>query len=286
MDGSQMISRTNWRLRLKQLAMRTACHPLVGHLVAGWTCDQVRNRGCLIDTSHPSVSASVKASLFWGAFEKSEVLFVQKYLAPQYDVIELGSGIGVVSSHIARRLDRDRRMVCVEANPEIASWITHNVQQNAAIRPLVVQAAIDYSGASHLEMTLAARHLDSGLAQTRPQTESMQARRDPQPPADRCVQVPVTRLCDLWEQIQMAPFSLVADIEGAELGILEHEDLCLRKCQGMVIELHAVQRPNGTLVTVEELLEIIKKRHQFQLVARRGDVFAFSREAASTYHQG
>jgi FkbM family methyltransferase len=278
MSFPEIRSRRSLPFRIKQLAMKTACHPWVGHVVAGWTCNQIRNRGCLIDTSHSSVSPSVKASLYWGAFEKSEVLFVKQHLPTQYDVIELGAGIGVVSSHISKRLEPDRRLLCVEANPDIVPWISRNVQQNSAIQPIVVHAAIDYSGQPTMEMRLADRHLDSSLessGSTPNRREQVGGERSDR--SERRVAVPVMTLTELWQQLGMSPFSLVADIEGAELGILEEESECLSACQGMVIELHATQRRDGTRVEVSELVDLIKKRHQLELVARRGEVFAFVR---------
>ncbi len=254
--------------------MRSLCHPWIGHAVGGLFGNQIRNRGCTIDTSHPSVSPSVKASLFWGAFEKSEVLFVQQFLPRQFPVIELGSGIGVVSSHIAKRMSPSQPLICVEANPEIIPWISRNVGQNSTVVPTVVHAAIAYSGLPTIAIELADRHIDTGVGRN---SGSGNEKTPPIGAARRIVNVPVVTLGSLWDRIKKAPFCLVSDIEGAEVGILEQDEKCLASCQALIIELHSAIRPSGETVSVPEMEDCLRKRHQLNLVARRGDVFAFVR---------
>lgn len=253
-------------LKIKRPLMRLACHPLVGRTVARLCGDRIRNRGCLINTSDDSVHPSIKASLFWGSYEKSEVLFVQRYVDDRFDVIELGSSLGVVASHVAKRLSTARKLVCVEANPNLLDNIRLNVQLNAADVSLeVVHAAIHYGNASEVTLALAERNVDSQLAAV-----------DHVSTGHTQVNVPAVTLGKLWSRIDRSPFVLVSDIEGAEFGIIQHEAEALQSCRTLLIELHAVQ-DGSSCITPDELSRRLQNQHGFQLIDRRGDVFAFIR---------
>lgn len=46
------------------------------------------------------------ASIFWGFYESAEKRMVEKYYTGEIDTIERGSSIGVVSSHIAKKIHK------------------------------------------------------------------------------------------------------------------------------------------------------------------------------------
>jgi hypothetical protein len=49
---------------------------------------------------------------------------VDRWLSPDLDVIELGSSIGVVSSHIRRRLNPERRLIWEHNSVAVAGTLS------------------------------------------------------------------------------------------------------------------------------------------------------------------
>lgn len=259
-----------WILPIKRLVHAGACHPWIGNCIGAWTNDQLPHRGCVINAAGLGLAPRVKAALYWGIYEKGEVLFVQRYLPSDVDVIELGAGIGVVSAQIAKRMEPSRRLVCVEANPTVLSAIPRNVRRNSSITPEVIHAAICYEDRRSIPLRIAERHLDTRL-------EVPAANKPSSPPTCEpgIIEVPTVRLRDLVEKLEGRSYALVADIEGAELALGDAESTCLETCRGMILELHASRRASGECVTVDQLASLFEKKHGFRRLARRGDVFAF-----------
>lgn len=103
-------------LRVKKQVARVLCSPAIGNLLSKFLSDETPSRGLRVMTAEPIVMPATKASLFWGLYESAEVRFVKEHLRPDLDVIEAGSSIGVVSSHVAKRLRPGRKLICVEAD--------------------------------------------------------------------------------------------------------------------------------------------------------------------------
>ncbi|HRV93785.1 MAG TPA: FkbM family methyltransferase [Anaerolineae bacterium] len=249
-------------LFIKRPVLRAVCHSSIGNLISKYYKNQIPNRGCVIDTTSKAITPSLKASLYWGTYEKSEVLFVKRYLRPDQDVIELGSSMGVVSAHIARRLSATSKLICVEANPELIPSIYANVYKNAQVCQLaVVHAAIDYSGTTTVTLNIDQRNIDSRVSIT----------------GKNLVEVPALTVQEICKRFDVQNFSLVADIEGSESGILCYERvLIMEKCSQLIIELHDVNNDSQP-ITVDNMVLQLVGDYGFKLLQRRGNVFVFER---------
>lgn len=252
-----------WKARV---AAAMSCSA-VGRVLALLLRDRIPNRGCVIDTRNPVVVPSIKASLFWGFYESPEIRFVQRYLRGDLDVIELGSSIGVVSAHIARKLNPDRQLICVEPNPYLLDQIRSNLALNAPnARYRIVHGAIDYSPGRQggVELEIGARNLGSRVASlagdARPTTT-----------------VPAVTLSAILAANDIESYALVADIEGAEAALLEHEEAALARCRQLIIELHATT-VGGRVVDPEALDDGLRRRHGFVPRDRRATVGVYVRQ--------
>jgi FkbM family methyltransferase len=218
-------------------------------------------RGVRVNTS-VGVTNHIKAELFWGIYESSEIRFVQHYLNPHIDVVELGASLGVVSSHIARR-NRGSRFVVVEANPALSEVIASNLATNAPAREVnIVNAAIDYApGSGHMtRFALGISNLDSRIIQGNSAVHTM---------------VPSLTLSDLLAKYGIKEYVLVCDIEGAEAGILEYDSESLAGCQQIIAELHDTSK-EGYQMRVSDLVERLVDLG-YSLRARKGPVCVFER---------
>lgn len=250
---------------LKASATRVLTHPLVGKSLGALFSDRIPCRGVRVDT-RVNVTDEVKAELFWGIYESAEIRFIQRYLRTDLDVVELGSSLGVVASHIAQRII-GRRLICVEANPSLKETIQANLHANArSVDCRVIEAAIDYE-ATDVGVT--------SFVRGRNNLDSKAARGE----HEKSIWVKSTTLSALLREHTIDEYALVTDIEGAELGIFLADSAALRNCRQIIAELHDATFQQRS-ADVEDLINIICRDCGFTLRARRGPVCVFDKEPA------
>ncbi len=256
---------------LKRAIAAVLCSAPMGWFVGTLFANRVPHRGASIDTHHKAVKSTVKAALLWGIYESAETRFLQKYLEPTRDVVELGASLGVVTSHIARIVGTKHQIVVVEANPALLDSIQTNVRRNCSgARLSVVHGAIFYSPAH--EPPPASIHLQLGNTNTDSSVGGG--------PTDSSVAVPVVTLSQILEAHAIGGYTLVCDIEGAEVGLLEREQAALSRCELLIAELHATQW-EGQSVSADELCDRFQREHGFRLRDRHGPVCVFDRPKVS-----
>jgi FkbM family methyltransferase len=249
-------------LSVKTLVAGAICHPYVGNMVSLLLRDRIRHHGCPIDTTSSCINPRTKATLFWGFYEGAETRFVQRYLRSDLDVIELGSSIGVISSHIARKLDSPRRLICVEANPALIEILKRNVQLNRPdLNLTIVNAAVSYD--NHDAFVPFALEDDTTASRLGGQT-------------DEVIQVQTVTLESIIADHNIQRYSLVCDIEGAEAGFIMNGSDTLRLCQQLIIEFHRTPW-HGVIMSVEELAQHLRNKHGFSTVDQYGPVYVFQR---------
>lgn len=265
-DDAARSGMTSLRQSAKARLAAVLCSRFSGRLLGALYHDRIARQGVVIHTSAEVVSPVVKASVFWGIYESAEIRFVRHYLDSTLDVVELGSSIGVVSSHIARRLDAGGRMVCIEANPLLLPVLRQNLAANAGhISVDVVHGAVVYGVDSpSVSFELAELSTHSQLA------DAAEAVR-----GGRRVTVPSITLADILDDRAITRYALVCDIEGAEAGLLERDTSALAECRQLIIELHDTTY-DGRPVTVGSMLRRIEELG-FERRDGYGSVFVFGR---------
>jgi FkbM family methyltransferase len=166
---------------------------------------------------HPTqYSAAVVEELYRERYEEDEAAIVRAMLNPGETVLELGAGIGFVSTVCAKL---NANLYCIEANPHLISIAERTFQLNG-VRPSLRHAAVGPSKGM-IELFV---HEEFWRSSTVAGADS---------PA-RCVEVPAVRLNDLLKEIR--PSFLICDIEGAESQLFDNADLsCIRK---VAVEVH------------------------------------------------
>lgn len=251
---------------LKQTIASALCQPFIGRTLAFLLHDRIPCRGGLVDTSSRLVTPKIKAMLFWRIYESAEIRFIQQYLRPDLDVIELGSSIGVLASQIRRRIDDERKLITVEANPELAEQIKINVNLNTPGAQLsVINKAIDYDPSGRRAVAYSAGN--STLA-------GHIAEQNGDGSAPHVKTTTLAQICE--EYLPGKPYVLVSDIEGAEAGIALCELDALKFCQQMIIELHATVF-NREVLSIEQLSMMFIDRHGFVLRDHYGSVYVFEK---------
>ena len=245
------------------IADQLVCHPFVGRFLARAYKGFIPSRGFRIFTENRFITPAIKASLFWGLYEKPEIQFIRSFLRKDLDTIELGSSLGVTSCYIRQALQPTARLICVDANPHLIDLIRLNLENNHLQNFSVLNAAIDYSGAKEARLELGPRNTDCKLVRN-------------QQSVDQYCQVPTTTLSQILGEYKIEDYTLVSDIEGAEAEIILKDKMSLRRCRQIIIEVHDVKL-DGQDFTVDDLKRSIMTEHGFNLVAEYRRVFVFNK---------
>ncbi len=198
-----------------------------------------------------------------GTYEKNERDLVRAHLRPDLPVIELGGSFGIVSHAIRTHIAPDQTLVVVEANPGLIPTCTGNVGlAGSAAQTHVVNAALAYGAQSVRFLVSESLHTSHLVFDDRV--------------GANIIDVPAVTIETLRETYGIgAAFSLVCDIEGAELFLLRNDAAAMADCNMIVMETHPTVYPDigGTMIEVERLLAA----QGFVVVERRADVIAAGR---------
>jgi FkbM family methyltransferase len=137
-------------------------------------------------------------------------------------ILDCGANVGIVTFYFKRE-HPGARITAFEADPEIASALSRNVEQNALSQVDVVAAAVwDEAG----ETTFAAEGADSGGIASEYRGETRKR-----------ITVPTIRLRDVIASEERIDL-LKLDVEGAEHRVLADCEPELGRVRAMILELH------------------------------------------------
>ena len=163
------------------------------------------------------MSPRVERTVSRGRYEQNELTLIEQVLSPGDVVLEVGAGIGLVSTYCALRLGSSR-VFAYEANPDLEACIRETYALNQ-VQPTLEMCAV---GAGAGTVTLYRdRHLWASSV-LRPSGRA------------RPVEVPVKALSEIVASVR--PTLLIVDAEGAESEMFDRADL--PTVTRMVLELH------------------------------------------------
>jgi FkbM family methyltransferase len=170
------------------------------------------------------VSPQAKASILLRLYERREIGLLRRHLRPDLDVIEAGGSLGVTGAVVASRLLPGRRLVAVEANPELVPELRRNLDAAAADAAAVgVHAALAYPPARGLAAFVAGA--DSVLGSV---TDDPGA-------GEPVTAVTLDGLRRTWG---LDRYALICDIEGGEWELINQPVGVFAGCEQLFIELH------------------------------------------------
>jgi FkbM family methyltransferase len=201
-------------------------------------------------------SSGTAARLLFGLYERAETYAVGHFLPPDFDVIELGASLGVITCLIAGRVRPPKRIIALEANPDLAHRARKVVEFNGFHNVTIVPKALAYGSSS---VAFCPGDQLSGRLGEGPEA----------------IEVPAVTLADVVRTEQLDRFVLVADIEGAEIAMLINEDKVLLNCQMLIIEMDGGFY-EGRRYCADDVEALILS-HGFNRIYRHGPVAAFGR---------
>lgn len=243
--------------KLKVVAGAVVANFITGRLIAFAFKQRIPFYDTVIDVADPLITNHAKASIFWRLYEKHEVRFAKKYLSPDEDIIELGSSIGVIGSIISQ-IQKSGRFISVEANPALIGANQKNLAINRKANYILINKAIDYFNKT-VSFALDNSTLDGKI--TRGETHAP------------VITVDTITLNEICTDNNITRYTLISDIEGAEITFLLHDAEALNKCNKMIIELHDTEY-NGKTYTVDDMVQLIIG-HNFEITDQYSPVFVF-----------
>ncbi|HYF38332.1 MAG TPA: FkbM family methyltransferase [Gemmatimonadales bacterium] len=182
------------------------------------------------------MSRRVERALSRGGYEREELRLIGEVLTPEDVVLEVGAGLGLVSSYCAKRIG-SHRVFAYEADPELEPCIRETYELNGVAPTLEMCAVGPRAGRITLYRD---KHLVSS---------SVVRRRV----GSRPVEVPGKALNYVVEKVR--PTIVVIDAEGAEREMFE--GAALPTVNKIVLELHdRVIGPEGTDRVKAQLAEL------------------------------
>ena len=172
-----------------------------------------------------SLGASVRRSLRWGDYEGRELELVRAMLQDTDVVMEVGAGLGVVSTFCAKAVGSER-VFAYEANPAMERYIRRTYALNGVSPALEMCALGEHGGEQALYLGR-----DPWNATTLPPQKRRLA-----------ITVPAKRFND--EVRRRAATFLIVDIEGAESELCRYGEF--PGVRRIIMELHrATLTPSG-----------------------------------------
>jgi len=184
----------------------------------------VRSHGLRFPNDPAIITRRIRRALRQDAYEKKEYEAIRALLRPDDVVMELGAGIGFMST-VASKLCAVKSVTAYEANPALIPYIASVHVANGVENVTVKNALLAGKKAKPVDFFVRKNLLASSM-------EPMQGDRDGG--VVTVAKVPVENINTALKSI--APTALICDIEGAEAVLLPVADLsCLRLA---IVELH------------------------------------------------
>ena len=87
------------------------------------------DHGGVLLISSPVISDKIQRHIEEQTYEGSEIRFALAHAEPEDVILELGAGIGALSSHVLKKIPV-KRYICVEANPQMVQLMKKNHAMN------------------------------------------------------------------------------------------------------------------------------------------------------------
>lgn len=252
-------------IKFKLLLAKLISNNLSGWIISKVFRNSIPHHGVKIHTDFKRIRSKTVADIYFGIYERAEIDQVIAYINPDVDVIELGGSIGVNSLHIRRCLHKDKKLLVIEADPELVEILHYNIEENGMKDDVqVLNCAIDYSGREIVSFCVGESNL-SGQVFDESNRSSVEK-----------VNVKAVTLGDLVTGYNFVDYTLVSDIEGMEIPIFIEDEKALENCKQIFLEIDGVSYKNIDY-SVDDVVGLIGKCG-FTIVERYYNCVVFSKQ--------
>ena len=228
---------------------------------------QIQNGSVRIDMREWTSTKQAR-DLYYDRHEATERQIIEQRLRPDDIVLELGSGMGIITITCCQITGSDR-VHTFEANPQMEPTLRRNFELNGVTPHLQMAMISSAAGTEEFHVSdkfLLSSRYESAARASRAKSES--------------TTVPTVSLQQVLQQIQ--PTFLVVDIEGGELELLD-PGVDLSSVQRICIEVHPAiigDEQSGRLIE-----NLIQRGFWLSLNWSNGIVLYFERRTPATDSQ-
>lgn len=192
-----------------------------------------------------------------GTYEADEALAAERCVRPGFRVLELGAGLGYVTTICARRAGAEN-VLSVEANPAALEMVRENLARNGQDGVTLIHGAV--TGRA-VEGETAPFHVAPGFTGSglRPS------------PGRRTIEVPLVPIHELVRAHR--PHVVIMDIEGAEAELFDRPWSC--PLRFLVLELHPKKYPPSVVKKIVDCMSGMNMT--YDPAVSRGKVLGFRR---------
>lgn len=177
----------------------------------------LETQGVRVRTGKDDIPEALRIGLFKGRYEDAECMLAERILSPGSRVLEIGTGIGLISL-VATRIAGQGNVLSCEANPKMEETIRANYALNGW-EPNLRMHAVTADGR---DVTFFRNDNVISSSVYERDTESTE------------ITVPSVAVDTLIHEHR--PSAILMDVEGAELELLKTADLA--GVQSLIIEMH------------------------------------------------
>ncbi len=179
--------------------------------------------GCQFNLNSPMISTAIKSHFYFHDYEIEERNALKHFFNPELPVIELGGAIGVIACLTNKSLIHPEKHVVVEANPEILSLLKDNRDRNNC-QFTILHGAVAY-GTNEVTFNLNEDFWASSAQYSSNRTGT--------------VKVQTINLKQIADKFNFDKFTLICDIEGAEVDMVKFDEEVLRdQVETLMLEVH------------------------------------------------
>jgi len=199
----------------------------------------------------------IKTQIVTGIYESAELRFIEQFLPNDYDVIELGGSLGIVSCYILKKISDDKSVIVVEADQGLAGILAHNLRSNFPDRKFqIINKAIAYENVNFS-----------------PSSTSLSGQAVFSSGSEGVARITLAEIVNLLNK----PYSLVCDIEGMEASLFSNEFRSLNLCRAIIVEADGGFSKRMNKVLSPNDLKVLICSKGFTVVGEYGPVFAFEK---------
>ncbi len=185
----------------------------------------IESHGVKVPIDAEIIGTDVQKKLRKGHYENAESIGLPKFLTPEDRILEIGAGIGFISTFIANQIGATD-MTCVEANPVLTDYIEkihafNNVKGARVLNAVLLPDSTPMPPSGTVEFHVTEPFWSSSFE-------------NPKNLPATIVETPAQYLSEVIEEHR--PTAIVCDIEGGEAGLFDQVDF--GEVQHIYVELH------------------------------------------------
>jgi len=213
--------------------------------------------GVWIELTHDNISPELKHFFYNGSYEGEEINILSKHLSNNDVVMEIGAGIGFLSTFCAKQLGSEK-VFAYEANPFMIDKIKETYKLNS-VSPTIKNTLLS-NKEEDINFYLEKNFWSSSTVQRSKDAE--------------CVQV---KSSDINNEIKkINPSFLIVDIEGGEKDLIPMIDFRNNIIKKIIIEIHP--HVIGEKEASDLIAHIISQGFALNFKEIKGIVFMFERK--------